>query len=93
MIVIIRKVGLFKNCANSKYYSVSNKDSCVTLKKVNGSVGLIKLNRPESLNALSSSLFKELNIALKECDSDDTIGAIVLTGDEKAFAGKKILSS
>jgi enoyl-CoA hydratase len=51
------------------------------------SVSLITLNRPKALNALSSPLFIELNDALLKADSDDTIGAIVLTGSEKAFAG------
>ena len=52
-----------------------------------GSVGIVRLNRPESLNSLSSALFNELIAHLKECDSDTSIGAIVLTGNEKAFAG------
>ncbi|KAF8909908.1 ClpP crotonase [Mucidula mucida] len=49
-------------------------------------VALITLNRPKALNALSSPLFLELNDAMKEADSDSSVGAIVLTGSEKAFA-------
>ncbi|KAI0051519.1 enoyl-CoA hydratase [Auriscalpium vulgare] len=49
-------------------------------------VGLITLNRPKALNALSSPLFLELNEALLAFDADDAIGAIVLTGSERAFA-------
>ncbi|OJD17054.1 hypothetical protein AJ78_02849 [Emergomyces pasteurianus Ep9510] len=49
-------------------------------------VGLITLNRPKALNALSSPLFRELNDALTKYDEDKDIGAIVLTGSEKAFA-------
>ncbi|KAA1476808.1 enoyl-CoA hydratase [Dentipellis sp. KUC8613] len=49
-------------------------------------VGLITLNRPNALNALSSPLFLELNAALAEFDADDEVGAIVLTGSERAFA-------
>ncbi|EEQ92182.1 putative enoyl-CoA hydratase, mitochondrial [Blastomyces dermatitidis] len=49
-------------------------------------VGLITLNRPKALNALSSPLFRELNDALTKYDKDKDIGAIVLTGSEKAFA-------
>ncbi|KAL2012673.1 hypothetical protein VTN00DRAFT_198 [Thermoascus crustaceus] len=49
-------------------------------------VGLITLNRPKALNALSSSLFKELNDALTKYDEDKDIGAIIITGSEKAFA-------
>lgn len=50
-------------------------------------VALITLNRPRSLNALSTALFTELNKAVAEFDADDEIGALVLTGSEKAFAG------
>lgn len=49
-------------------------------------VGLITFNRPKALNALSSPLFAELNEALAELDADDEIGAIVLTGSDRAFA-------
>ncbi|KAF2673130.1 enoyl-CoA hydratase mitochondrial precursor [Microthyrium microscopicum] len=49
-------------------------------------VGLVTLNRPKALNALSSPLFKELNQALKDFSADESIGALVITGSEKAFA-------
>ncbi|TBU22831.1 enoyl-CoA hydratase [Dichomitus squalens] len=49
-------------------------------------VGLITLNRPKALNALSTPLFTELNAAVKEFDKDDSIRALVLTGSERAFA-------
>ena len=49
-------------------------------------VGLIKLNRPEALNALNQELLGELNDALAKFDADDKIRCIVLTGSEKAFA-------
>jgi enoyl-CoA hydratase len=51
-------------------------------------VSLITLNRPEALNALSSPLMKEVCHALQEADADKEVGAIVLTGSEKAFAGQ-----
>ncbi|HXP95742.1 MAG TPA: enoyl-CoA hydratase [Telmatospirillum sp.] len=51
-----------------------------------GHVGLITLNRPKALNALSSALVVELGKALDGFEADDDIGAIVLTGSEKAFA-------
>lgn len=50
-------------------------------------VGLITLNRPKALNALSSPLFEELNYATAELDADDGIGALIITGSERAFAG------
>jgi enoyl-CoA hydratase len=49
-------------------------------------VGLITLNRPDALNALSSPLQAELTDALNVFEADDAIGAIVLTGSKKAFA-------
>jgi enoyl-CoA hydratase len=49
-------------------------------------VGFIQLNRPKALNALNSSLLAELADALGEFDKNDRIGAIVITGSEKAFA-------
>lgn len=51
-----------------------------------GPVGLITLNRPKALNALCAGLIQELGQALDDMESDDAIGAIVLTGSEKAFA-------
>jgi len=50
------------------------------------SVALITLNRPKALNALNAALMVELNQALGEADVDDSVGAIVITGSEKAFA-------
>jgi enoyl-CoA hydratase len=49
-------------------------------------VGLIRLNRPKALNALNAELLSELNLALGEFDRDQGIGAIVITGNERAFA-------
>jgi len=51
-----------------------------------GHVGLITLNRPKALNALSNGLVSELGQALDAFEADDEIGAIVITGSEKAFA-------
>ncbi len=51
-----------------------------------GRVGLITLNRPKALNALNKALIAELGQALVRFEDDDAIGAIVLTGSEKAFA-------
>ncbi|MEM1300268.1 MAG: enoyl-CoA hydratase-related protein, partial [Pseudomonadota bacterium] len=49
-------------------------------------VGLIQLDRPKALNALNATLMEELCTALEAFDADENIGAIVLTGNEKAFA-------
>jgi len=51
-----------------------------------GSVALITLNRPKALNALSSDLMAELGTVLDQHEADASIRAIVLTGNEKAFA-------
>jgi enoyl-CoA hydratase len=51
-----------------------------------GKVGLITLNRPHALNALNAQLIGDLNRALDDCEADAGIGAVVVTGSEKAFA-------
>ena len=51
-----------------------------------GRVGLVTLNRPQALNALNSTLVRELNAALEALDADRGIGCIVITGSERAFA-------
>ncbi len=54
--------------------------------EVRGAVALITLNRPKALNALNSPLISELGDALATIQADDGIGAVVVTGSEKAFA-------
>ncbi|HET9147730.1 MAG TPA: enoyl-CoA hydratase [Acetobacteraceae bacterium] len=54
--------------------------------EIHGRAALIRLNRPSALNALCDRLMTELGTALREFDQDEAIGAIVLTGSEKAFA-------
>lgn len=49
-------------------------------------VGIITLNRPKALNALCGGLISEVVQALERFEADENIGAIVLTGSEKAFA-------
>src|SRR5580704_4570810 len=51
-----------------------------------GAVGIIKLNRPKLLNALSFGVFREIAAAVDDLEADDKIGCIVVTGSEKAFA-------
>jgi enoyl-CoA hydratase len=58
-----------------------------TLKtETRGRVAIVTLNRPDALNALNSELLGELRETLAHFSADDKIGAIVLTGSEKAFA-------
>ncbi len=54
--------------------------------ETHGPVGLIRLNRPQALNALCDQLMSELGSALLAFDADPAIAAIVLTGSERAFA-------
>ena len=49
-------------------------------------VGMVTLNRPKAMNALNDALMNELGAALRTFDADDGIGAIVITGSDKAFA-------
>ena len=51
-----------------------------------GKVGMITLNRPKMLNALSFGVFREIAAAVDDLEADDKVGCIVITGNEKAFA-------
>ena len=61
--------------------------------EVLGRVGLLTLDRPKALNALSNEVMDELAQALLAFDADENIGAIVLTGSEKAFAAGADISA
>lgn len=54
--------------------------------EIRGNVGLITLNRPKALNALSPDLMRELSSAVDILEFDEDVGCIVVTGSEKAFA-------
>ncbi|XP_060237923.1 enoyl-CoA hydratase, mitochondrial isoform X2 [Meriones unguiculatus] len=69
----------FASGANFQYIIAEKKGK-------NSNVGLIQLNRPKALNALCNGLIEELNQALETFEEDPAVGAIVLTGGEKAFA-------
>jgi len=56
------------------------------LVETHDAVGLIRFNRPQALNALNAALIRELSEALTAFDQDPRIGAVVITGSEKAFA-------
>jgi enoyl-CoA hydratase len=59
--------------------------NCIIV-ETRGKVGLIRLNRPKQLNALNDELMNELGDALMAFETDEKIGAIVITGSDKAFA-------
>ncbi|MCO5155765.1 MAG: enoyl-CoA hydratase [Aquamicrobium sp.] len=56
------------------------------LVETRGKVGLITLNRPQALNALNSAIERDVVAALQAFEADEGVGAIVITGSEKAFA-------
>jgi enoyl-CoA hydratase len=51
-----------------------------------GRIALVRLNRPQALNALNAALMRELAQAIDGFEADDNIGCIVITGSDKAFA-------
>ncbi|HEX7232011.1 MAG TPA: enoyl-CoA hydratase-related protein, partial [Candidatus Binatia bacterium] len=57
----------------------------VTVEK-DGVIGLVTLNRPQSLNALSYAVVKDLSLAMQELDEDNDVRVIIVTGGEKVFA-------
>lgn len=64
--------------------------ACILVETLEGKagerIGLVRLNRPEALNALNAQLIGELNTALDAFESDAGLGAIVVTGSDRAFA-------
>jgi enoyl-CoA hydratase len=56
------------------------------LTETRGRAGLVRINRPKALNALNSAVMGELMDALEAFDADPAVGAMVVTGDERAFA-------
>lgn len=74
--------------SSSKLSTISKSLEYIITEKVGEkcNVGLVQLNRPKALNALCDGLVTELTEAVSAYDTDDTIGAIVITGNERAFA-------
>tara|TARA_R110000782_G_scaffold78276_8_gene155383 strand:+ start:38022 stop:38801 length:780 start_codon:yes stop_codon:yes gene_type:complete len=61
-------------------------DSGILVERPTGGVILLRLNRPERRNALATSVLMEIASALEAADADDTLRAVVMTGNEKVFA-------
>ena len=72
--------------AETKALSTKYKSLDTILVERRDRVGLITLNRPKSLNALNIQLARELVQTLKDFDTDDRIGSVVVTGSPRAFA-------
>jgi enoyl-CoA hydratase len=85
--VLDTKTLLSRSLGKNRFMSSQPEYNYILVSRPEPTVALITLNRPKALNALSSPLFAELNQAVKQADEDDTVGALVLTGSEKAFAG------
>ncbi len=66
---------------------------CISTRIEGEKVAFITLNRPKALNALNGPLMDELGHALKTFDADETIGCMVITGSEKAFAAGADISA
>lgn len=63
------------------------------LLELHDKVALIRLNRPQVLNALNDALMDKLGAALDKIEADETIGCVVITGSEKAFAAGADISA
>lgn len=58
----------------------------VVLTEIHGKVGLIRINRPEAMNALNNEVVDAIGAAVDVFEADENIGCMVITGNEKAFA-------
>lgn len=94
---VVTRVLLGKNAINKvaaantgfiKFYSTAPAYENIKIDVVGtkSNVGLIQLNRPKALNALCGPLFVELGQAVRDFDANEKISAIIITGNEKAFA-------
>ena len=61
-------------------------NEALVLTEVQGRAAIIRFNRPKQLNALNDAVMDALGAALLAFDADDAIAAIIITGNEKAFA-------
>src|SRR5690606_37066334 len=82
----MRKVSIQYSSLNINVLTGDGMTTSMVKTEVKGRVALVTLDRPKALNALNNELIDELAEALRGFDADDNIGAIVLTGSEKAFA-------
>jgi enoyl-CoA hydratase len=66
--------------------TIEHKSTEHIIVETRGRVGIIRLNRPQALNALNAALMRELAAAADGFEADDAIGCMIITGSEKAFA-------
>lgn len=84
--LFIHSFKLNKVVSNPQLRKLSDKTYQYIIKEYKDSVGLITLNRPKQLNALCNALLDEVIDACKSFERNESIGCIVITGSEKAFA-------
>lgn len=81
----------FRHASSARFFSTSlrvqREYANVLVSRPSPGVALITLNRPKALNALNAAHFQDISDAMKEADEDASVGAIILTGSERAFAG------
>src|SRR5436190_125095 len=91
----IGMIGLYNKVISSLIYARYGYNSekfggsmayTTVLTEIRGRVGLVILNRPQAMNAFNTLMLNELFDALSELDLNDAVGAMVVTGNEKAFA-------
>jgi enoyl-CoA hydratase len=78
--------GVLRQEKGTSWQEEAMTDYSMILIEVHGRVGLVRLNRPQAMNALNGTLMTELMQALEIFDADEQIGAMVITGSERAFA-------
>jgi enoyl-CoA hydratase len=68
------------------FYASENEMNQIVLSEIHGNVGLIRINRPDVLNALNDDVINAIGSAIDAFETNDAIGCMVLTGSDKAFA-------
>jgi enoyl-CoA hydratase len=77
---------LLKKFLKYNFSEIQTNYTNIKVSTLSNGVGLIQLYRPKAKNALNSALIKELNSALNDFDKDESVGCIVLGGDNHYFA-------
>lgn len=68
------------------YFSKANMEFDNVIVAKDGAIGIVTMNRPQALNALSYGLVKDLSLAMQELDRDPEVRVLIVTGGEKVFA-------
>jgi enoyl-CoA hydratase len=90
MTVLPQRIATSSQRSFSSARPLSKEFQNLVVSRPHPNVTLLTLNRPKALNALSTPLFEEFNEVLELAEKDEGVGALVVTGSEKAFAGVSI---